>query len=678
MEEERIFLEKIRKKKIKTPLERGFNIKQWINDFNDNLSLADSEIFLAGLIFHHTLDEVRNELKKMYEEENPFSNYNELIKFYFAMSNRDKSLLLNPTSEILSGNNTLFSRTFRNNAFKNELTVNDITNGCVEGLSKALHMCINSKKKHKKLRISDKPLSKLQFIIKESYLSQMYSLIENHWTLLIFHDYRFLLEGEGKNEIYVVYEPDSEYEQMLLISNERRERITAHKASMLVNNNTFIKLMKNKITYVRNSKAFQVIKSKNINEHVLIVNISLLAQEAYLTEYLPKEFLEMNGKNTEFSVLNILKVFKQLSSLAIQYLNDYSHLDSEIRNEEAEKLLNFCPVLKKRKLIKSIANITGYKFKKVEEILSFLEYTGIDKNDFWCNPLHSLSSTEYILLASAVDSSILLRVVEHWLVQLKIPFDKKGIHYELNIIDSFNKILNENLEKTNFNKAITKKIKLNKKTEEIDFLCKIGNKILLGEAKCIISLDSPTSGYRTYETLEHASNQVRRKQKFVETNLQDIFKLLKWDFSSEEDYEIIGFVLNSNKTFIGLNIKGVPIIDEMILSNYFKSNKSPLINASPNAEDALASFVLYENSLEMLNHFSKYIFNPPQVTIYKNSFRRKIVKSPFLNEKSSKIVLSKLITKKIDMKKILDSEHIFPIQKVNNIDKYLEDDTIFI
>lgn len=678
MEEERIFLEKIRKKKIKTPLERGFNIKQWINDFKDNFSLADNEIFSAGLIFNHTLDEVRNELKKIYEEENPFSNYDELIKFYFAMSNRDKSLLLNSTSEILSENNTLFSRTFRNNVFQNELTANDIVNGCVEGVSKALHMCI--KNKHKKIKVSNNPLSKLQFIMKESYLSQMYSRIENYWTLLIFHDYRFLIEGKDKDKFYVVYEPNSEYEQMFLISNERRERVTVHRvATSIATNNDLIKLMKNKIIYIRNSKAFQVIKSsKDINEKILIAYISIVTQEVYLTKYLPKEFLERNGENTEFSVLDILKVFKQLSFLAVQYLDDYTTFDSEIKDEEADKLLKFCPILKKRKLIKSIVDVTGYKFKKVEEILSFLEYTGIDKNDFWCNPLHSLSSTEYILLASAIDSSILLRVIENWLVQLKIPLHKKGIHYELTIIDSFNKILNKNLNKNDFNEAITKKIKLNKKIEEIDFLCKIGNKILLGEAKCIISSDSPTSGYRTYETLEHASNQVRRKQKFVETNLQDIFKILKWDFSSEEDYEIIGFILNSNKTFIGLNIEGVPIIDEMILSNYFKSNKSPFINASPNPEEALASFVLYENSIEMLNNFSKYIFNPPQVTIYKNLFRREIIKSPFLNEKSSKIVLSKLFTTKINMKKILESEHIFPIEKVNDIDKYLGDDTIFL
>ena len=113
MNEERIFLDKIRKKKIKNPLQRGFSIEKWIKDYQENLSLEDYEIFNAGMIFSVALDEIRNELKKLYEDENPFSHYDELIKFYFALSNRDKKLLLLQTKEqVSSGSNSLFNLTF--------------------------------------------------------------------------------------------------------------------------------------------------------------------------------------------------------------------------------------------------------------------------------------------------------------------------------------------------------------------------------------------------------------------------------------------------------------------------------------------------------------------------------------------------------------------------------------
>jgi len=332
--------------------------------------------------------------------------------------------------------------------------------------------------------------------------------------------------------------------------------------------------------------------------------------------------------------------------------------------------------LKKVKITKSMAEVTGFKYRKVEKILDFLEYQGTNKNDFWCNPLYAITTSEYILLASAIDSPILLRTVEHWLVQLNVPLDDKGIHYEENIINEFNKILNEKFKKRNFDNAITKKIKINNKSEEIDFFCRIGNKILIGEAKCIVVSDSPNSEYRTFETLQGASIQVNRKKKFVEDNLQEIFDKLKWIFNENESYELVGFVLNSNKTFVGLNMDGIPIIDEKILFNYFRSKISPIITADDGKH--LAWFTLYENFEEMLNNFSKYIHNPPPIIIHKNLFKRNYVKTPILKEESSKIALSRLSKVGLNTQEVLKQEYVFPIGKVEDIEKYFEDEIFSI
>ena len=674
---ERIFLDKIRKNKIKNPLQRGFSIENWLKNYHDNLSLNDVEIFQAGLIFNSTLDEIRVELKKLYEEENPFSSYDELIKFYFSLSNRDKSLLLTQMKEKTSSFSNQFHATFNNNPLQNELTANDVSTMCVDGLSKAIHTCIQKNDKGDKLKVSKNQLSKIEFAKKEGYLSQIYEIIENYWSLIALNDYKFLNKKIEDDTFYIVEEPNSEYEQILLISSERRMRISTHTSLISANNPSINNLVKNTLKYVKNNKAFKVINSKAIENEILFSYISLKSQEVYLIDYIPQEFLE-NKYSNEFSILDILKVFNQLSLLAIQYLKGYEGIDTniEVSDDGINRLLEFCPSLKKVKIIKSIAQATGFKYKQVEKILIFLEYKGTNKNDFWCNPLYSISATEYILLASAIDSPILLRTVEHWLVQLNIPLDMKGIHYEKNIISEFNEILNEKLEIKKFNHAITKKIKLGNKTEEIDFLSRIGNKILIGEAKCIVVSDSPNSEYRTFETLQGASNQVNRKRKFIEENLQELFIKLKWEFNDKENYELIGFILNSNKTFVGLNIDGISIIDEKILFNYFKSNISPLATAEGKKD--LAWFVLYENFEEMLNNFSTYIHNPPPIIIHKNSFTRDYIKTPPLTKDSNKIVLSRLLKKEIDILQILKREYVFPIQTISDIEKYLEDEYLSI
>lgn len=668
---ERIFLEKIRKNKIKNPLQRGFSIEQWLKDYKENFFLEDAQIFLAGLIFSIALDEIRDELKKLYEEDNPFSSYEELIKFYFSLSNRDKNLLLTQMKEKNSSStSSQIHTTFNNNPLKNELTANDISTMCVDGLSKALHNCILKREKSDQLKISDNPLSKIEFAKKEGYLSQIYETIENYWHLIVLNDYRFFNEKIEDDTLYIVEEPNSEYEQILLISSERRMRISTQISLISASDPHIGNHIKKSFKYIKSNKAFKIIESKDIEDEILYSYISLKSQEVYLSDYIPKEFLEKEYNGNEFSILDILKVFEQLSLLSIQYLKDQTDVDIEVSDNGINNLLKFCHILKKVKITKSMVQVTGFKYKKVEKILDFLQYKGTNKNDFWCNPLYSISASEFILLSSAIDSPILLRTIEHWLVQLNIPLDMKGIHYEKNIITEFNKILNENHEITNFDNAITKKIKLGGKTEEIDFLSRIGNKILIGEAKCIVVSDFPNSEYRTFETLQGASSQVNRKKKFIEENLQELFEKFKWKFVNKENYELVGFVLNSNKTFVGLNIDGVSIIDENILFNYFKSNISPLATAQGN--EHLAWFVLYENFEEMSNNFSKYIHNPPQIIIHKDSFKRDYIYTPTLKEESSKIVLSRLLTNEINIQQILEQEYIFPIQTIDNIEKYLE------
>ena len=74
------FLEKIRKNKISVPIYKSFKIEKWLEHLNENINIDDElPILLAGLVFHQTLCEIRDELKNLYKKENPFSKYEEII-----------------------------------------------------------------------------------------------------------------------------------------------------------------------------------------------------------------------------------------------------------------------------------------------------------------------------------------------------------------------------------------------------------------------------------------------------------------------------------------------------------------------------------------------------------------------------------------------------------------------
>ena len=554
---------------------------------------------------------------------------------------------------------------------KNELTAEDIAHGSIDSISNAIHSCIIKMNKKIKLKISDKPISKLFFAQKEAFLSEMYYALENYWNSIILLDYKFFSKkSEDGKTYYIVFQPESEYEKISLISNERREKIVTQRAFFAIGDDYLYTKIKKEFKYIKNSKAFQVVKFSE-NNKIMSTYLSLLSQEAYLSDFIPTEIMK-NYYNNQFNILDILKVFKQLVLLAIQFADNY--VDENIEENEFEKLLQFCPIIKKRKLIKSLCELTGYKFLKIKIILKFLEYEGNKNDDLWVNPIISISKDEYILLTGAIDSPNLLRTVERWLVKLNIPLDKRGDYYEVLIVKDFNEVVENNKEIKDFNKSVSKRIKLNNAEEQIDFLCRIGNKILLAETKCIISSDSPQREFNTYKRLkDEASIQVNRKKEFILQDLRKIFEILKWDFNPNVEYEIITFIINSNRTLVGLSANDIPIIDKEILLNYFRRNKFPILSTMNEDEQIIhiAYFILYNNLEEMYKNFTIYLKNPPPIILHKHSFERKLIQMLRLSEESPIIVLSRLIPIKIHPREILEKDYPFKIEKEKEFDEYI-------
>lgn len=680
------FLYKIKKNEVSNPFHRSFKIEKWIQDFQkyfeedagssnkENFEYKsysvdeDLNIFQLGLIFGIFLEEIRGELDNLYNNKNPFSTYEEIIKFYFSISNRNKKILL---EEFKIFETNLSNKTFNNNFMKNELTAEDIAHGSIDSISNAIHSCIIKMNKKIKLKISDKPISKLFFAQKEAFLSEMYYALENYWNSIILLDYKFFSKkSEDGKTYYIVFQPESEYEKISLISNERREKIVTQRAFFAIGDDYLYTKIKKEFKYIKNSKAFQVVKFSE-NNKIMSTYLSLLSQEAYLSDFIPTEIMK-NYYNNQFNILDILKVFKQLVLLAIQFADNY--VDENIEENEFEKLLQFCPIIKKRKLIKSLCELTGYKFLKIKIILKFLEYEGNKNDDLWVNPIISISKDEYILLTGAIDSPNLLRTVERWLVKLNIPLDKRGDYYEVLIVKDFNEVVENNKEIKDFNKSVSKRIKLNNAEEQIDFLCRIGNKILLAETKCIITSDSPQREFNTYKRLkDEASIQVNRKKEFILQDLRKFFEILKWDFNPNVEYEIITFIINSNRTLVGLSANDIPIIDKEILLNYFRRNKFPILSTMNEDEQIIhiAYFILYNNLEEMYKNFTIYLKNPPPIILHKHSFERKLIQMPRLSEESPIIVLSRLIPIKIHPREILEKDYPFKIEKEKEFDEYI-------
>ena len=667
------FFDKIKNKSIKTPTQRGFSLSKWDKcweDCKDGASERNQKLHLAGVIIFNLLEEIRNELKTLYKEQAPDIDNTQLLLAYVSLSNRDRAIM---SSKQRTKNKNVHSATITNKTVGNEITLQEVSDGAVDGLEKAIYFCKNRINNSQDIGKGKKPLDIIYFIEKEAILSQLYGIYENYWHAILWNDYN-LIEVDKEKKRYIVEQPMDQYEIGSHVSQIRKSRLGAQSAMIATSPNILKFFDENKyITVVKSGRNKKLLCKaiKNADEEIKARNSDWQTSSMFLSQNFGSEILKRQN-NLGFNINEVLEVFRNLIILSVEYAKKFP---SCFKIPNLKKISEFCPKVNKIELKQAISKSTGITVCRVERVLDFLEYKASEKQDLWCHPIISASEQQYALLTSSLATPVILRVVEHWLVSLGEELQDKGLVYENLIIDGLNQALKENHHILDFDNAVSSRIKFTDAEEEIDLLFRIGDLIVVGEAKSIVTTDSPISNYRTVETLKHAAKQVKRKMKFVKSNLERVFTSLNWNYDDNANYEFTGCIINSGRMYVGFDIEGVPVCDEKVLLKYFQENEVPLasvFNEKTREPKHLAWVTLYSNFEQLKNNLSKYLSNPPQIFENREHFEYKPITLPYISEESYKIVFNRFIPRELAVNDRVNIEHSFPVEKVADYDKEIE------
>lgn len=662
------FIEEIRKGNIAQPTHHGFKISAWKNAWEQatDKDRKNESVYSAGTILFQLMEEIRIELKQLHLRKPDIDN-EKLIMAYFAISNRDRAILSRNPEDLITGKINIFSSMLSNNAFSNELTPDEIANGCVDGIQKAVSLRLKEANDQNGSASSNDPMPVLEFVSKESYLSQLYDAYESYWQAILWKEYSFE-EVDKKEKIYAITQNMSAFEIGSLFSQVRKERLSmqAHLFSMEKQIQAFC--ANDKYLQTNSTDSFVIKSISSANEENKAMNTSWRTQEAYLMDEFPLETLNADH-GIGFSITEALNVFRILMLLSKQLTLSYPTND---KYQDIKKLLSFCPKFKRMELIKALVKATDYEFQKISKIMDFILFDSSNNKDLWCHPIVAVKPASYILLTSALITPVVKRVVEHWIITMGVRIDTKGTVFENQILNELNNALKNNKLIANYDPATSKRIKLGSNNEEeIDLLCRIGTTIIVGEAKSVVTTDSPISSYRAFETLKGATQQASRKTEFVKNNLEEISQKLGWNYKKEINYSFVNCVINSNRMYVGMTIDGVPICDEKILIKYFEKSRIPLITNKK--MENVAWLELYSDFKSLEKNLSDYLFNPPQVTLSPEYYEHKETKLPYINADSYKILYRRLVSMDFKPEDLIKRTYQFPVKTVDNIDEELKD-----
>lgn len=334
------------------------------------------------------------------------------------------------------------------------------------------------------------------------------------------------------------------------------------------------------------------------------------------------------------------------------------------------KLNEFCPTVPVFSLKRALCEATDYAAEKIDKILEFMTIKASPTSDLWCQPLIKTSKNEYAIVVSALCSPSIFRIFERWADDLGINLGEKGYTYEDTVLEKLNNSLKKNTVITDYNKGVSKRIRLDAGEEEFDLLARIDDLVIIGEAKSIVTTDSEISKARTAGILEHAGQQVKRKTEFLKNNLQVIFERLGWNYDPSVDYKFALCILNSGRLFVGYEFHGVPVIDEKILEAYFASDKVNLFSLPlrQGGNKTIAWLQLYSNLDELKSNFQRYACNPPQLNEDAECFEYNVSNFPYMKKDSYKVIKNYLVLKQKSPIEMLQREHHFQLVKSDDFD----------
>lgn len=567
------FTEMIRNGKIKQPTQRGFTEDSWKKSFDKHGTVQPEEsvLFHAGIIIDGQLSAIRNELSKLYQRAPNLSNI-ELRRLYCSVSNRDRSILSSQVKgkideTYISKKNPVFqnisSWKFDNNPYGNKLTGEEISTMCVDGYRKAL--ALNIKNAKDPVPTKD-PLDPILFIQMEVALSQLYEIYEGLWSGFLWGE--LTLVDLPKINVHCFKQICDNAQAIKMVSYQRKSRLAAESIAYL--NAESLKPIISKCNSKKalktvgtgKNKKFIVLKVSKFNEDIQHHNSTFIYQILALNESIPIKLLTTIPDSYSFSAIEVTEVFRVLALLCYQIADSFPSEDSAF---SINKLKLFSTVLNKTKLTKAVSTATDMPLLKTNEIIEFLTFNGDNLRDLWCHPLIEIGPNKILPLITPLMDSIPLRLVEHWLVVMGIDVASKGFEFEDHIKSEINTAISHNKVIKDYDIGKISNFSINGTKEEIDLILRIGKTVIVGEVKCIVSVDSPISYYRTLKILEKASGQAIRKTEFVKVNLNAIFDKLGWAFDRESKYSVHPIVVNSNQMCSGISLFNVPICDNKIL-----------------------------------------------------------------------------------------------------------------
>lgn len=612
------FHDLVRWGEIGGPDKRSFNRELWSNTLKDeSQDIQSRRLALSGLYFDEMFRYLRSIIKT---DEIDLDNETAVrLAISFAIFNlhsvnkisieKIAQMPLNDTADI-------------NIFIENKIPIitgelhsaDEINGGTGDGLTFLLGGLLNRKdRKGHEGQINENDTHR---IVEELNIATLYSIVENYWSECAANNYYIEL-ADGK----VLHKPGDEWsEQNRVISLHRRQSLI-FQANFLASHswNNKINLFE-KTLITGKALAKDIIIVDGVVDNIILSTAEDVLNKTHNTAMAIREFESGYYKNmislkktklNNMSVLDVMNAWHLLQSISVIMFEQIQ--PNEVTPDS--EMIKFAPIIPHKLLVEKFR--LALKLSKQESInlISFLTFKP-NKTETWTQPLVRIRDNIY-LLVSCIHSTNIEWLTEQWLQQSDPDLTQKGYDFEKDILDMSSSALIDFPfpEFVHFAQGPLQVKKNKQEKEEIDFAIQINNTIILIEQKSILWPESSRSVANYRNTIDGAIDQIIRKLHFCLANPERFRQAAQAvGLKPRLNQTIHPCVLINNRLYVGRHSQGVPVIDPLILFNFFKNESSHKAMYSPGKLEHLPPQKLYSTVEEAEKIFFDYLLDPPPIS----------------------------------------------------------------
>jgi hypothetical protein len=188
--------------------------------------------------------------------------------------------------------------------------------------------------------------------------------------------------------------------------------------------------------------------------------------------------------------------------------------------------------------------------------IEFLTYR-LRSDGLWQKPLIAAGADEFLIASAPLLYGNMLRIAERWLRQGGFDLKGRGAIFEKDARDQISRLAQSRLLRDAA--VASDPVFAGPNREEVDLLVRIGNVLLVGEAKCQLYPVDEIEGYRFQQRLREGAQQAIRKADAVRAYPTDVRTAV--GLSDAGNLRVLPFVLSNSVLYSGYPVDGVPVVD---------------------------------------------------------------------------------------------------------------------